>query len=178
MYVLQIKITLSGIEPIIWRRLRVRADITLEQLHDIVQTAMGWQDMHLHLFSLRGREYGRSDPKLGGSIYNEREAVLGRLVDEGDRFLYVYDFGDDWNHELEIEEEQRVESDARLPRCIGGERACPPEDCGGPPGYAHLLEALADPRHAEHNSLRDWIEGDFDPEAFNTDAVNTDLRGL
>lgn len=171
MYVLQIKITLCGIEPAIWRRLRVRSDITLEQLHDIVQIAMGWQNMHLHLFSLRGREYGRSGPKLGGSIYNEREAVLGELVDEGERILYVYDFGDDWNHELEIEAVRQVGPNERLPCCIGGARACPPEDCGGPPGYAHLLEALAEPENPEHAELLNWLGDDFNPEAFNADAA-------
>ncbi len=169
----QIKITLMGIEPPVWRRIQVPADITLEALHDIAQIAMGWEDAHLHLFIVNGEEYGATDPEFGTTIHDEREALLGQLAKPGDRLAYVYDFGDDWEHEIRIERVLHVETTEGLPRCIGGERACPPEDCGGAPGYARLLQILADPDHEEHEDMLDWLGDEaLDPEAFDPEGIN------
>jgi hypothetical protein len=168
----QIKVTLKHIRPPIWRRLQVPADIKLGKLHRVLQDVMGWYDSHLHQFRI-GREYfGKPDPEFPGEIKNERNVRLDEVAAEGDTVIYEYDFGDGWEHETKIEKVLPAEKNRRYPACLAGKRACPPEDCGGPPGYERLLEVLRDPKHEEHEEMREWIGGDFDPEAFDLDAVN------
>lgn len=161
-----------------WRRVQLAADTTLEELHSVVQVAMGWKDAHLHLFIVNGEEYGETDPEFGATTHDENEGVLSDIVREGDRFVYVYDFGDDWNHQIQVESTLPDDKTRRLPCCIVGEHACPPEDCGGPPGYARLLEILVDPKHTEYQDTLYWLGDDFDPEAFDLAAVNRSLRHI
>lgn len=169
----RIKVTLQGIEPPVWRRLELSAGSTLDELHDILQAAMGWEDAHMHLFIVGGREYGVTDPELGTTIGDERGAVLSELVHAGERFVYVYDFGDDWGHEIVVESDVSPRAPAeKLPCCTAGARACPPEDCGGPPGYAMLLEALAHPDAPGNAERLAWLGEEFDPEAFDPESVN------
>lgn len=173
----QLKITLRGSRPPIWRRVLVPGDATLAKLHHIVQDAMGWYDCHLHEFIVGGISYGVPDPEYGGEVKSERRMTLGRLAGAPKAKLrYVYDFGDDWEHDILVEKLLPPEPGATYPRCIAGKRACPPEDCGGIWGYANFLEAIQDPAHPEHDELLEWIGGSFDPEAFNLDAVNQALR--
>jgi len=179
----QIKVTLLGTSPPIWRRLLVPADLTLAQLHDLLQAAMGWEDGHMHEFSLGQRRFGRPNPedRLMGmpSVENERtvrlSSVLGRV---GAKVIYTYDFGDGWEHGIVLEKRLPVDLNTTYPVCTDGQLACPPEDCGGVPGFYDLVEALADPNHERHAELRDWIGDDYDPQAFSLDEVNRRLRPL
>lgn len=171
-----ITVTLSGIEPEIWRRLLVPSDITLARFHDVLQAAMGWYDMHLHDFEIGDAHYGMrldDDVDLPWEVRDEAKYTLGELVEEGDVFTYVYDFGDGWRHEVLVErvlgKPDGLEIVGAL--CLDGARACPPEDCGGPPGYERMLGVLANRRDPEHVEVREWA-GDWEPEAFDVDAVN------
>ncbi len=168
----ELKITLQGVRPPIWRRIEVRSDIMLDGLHRAIQDAMGWDDAHLHEFECGGTRYGPVvddfDP-FGEGPENERVTRLSDVLTKPKSSLrYVYDFGDNWQHTVTLEKTTPLPSDRRAPRprCIGGRRACPPEDCGGPPGYDELLQALRDPRHPEHESYAEWGGPDFDPEAY------------
>jgi hypothetical protein len=180
--VYQVKITLNGIKPPIWRRVQVK-DCTLAALHDIIQTCMSWDDYHLHVFEIGGEQFGLPDQWLesGGwdepEVGNSRKVKLSQLVAQSiKKFRYVYDMGDTWEHTIQIEKTLPAEAGVKYPRCIDGQRACPPEDCGGPWGYGDLLEIIQDPKHPEHEERMEWIGGAFDPEAFNPDQVNAELR--
>ncbi len=175
----QLKITLQRIRPPIWRRIQVPSDITLPRLHDVLQIVMGWSDYHLHVFKIGGTEYGMPDPEYCADIANERRVKLGHVVRwEQVQFLYEYDFGDSWEHQILVEKILYSQPNRHSPVCLTGRRACPPEDCGGVWGYAELLEALADPDHPEHDSMREWAGGDVDPAAFDLEAVNVALSRI
>jgi Plasmid pRiA4b ORF-3-like protein len=177
--VYQIKVTLKGSKPPIWRRMQVTSETTLAQLHGILQRVMGWESYHLYQFVVGGMEYG--DPRMLEEMESEdaRRVSLATLVrGERDTFLYEYDFGDRWDHELLIEKVLPLEEGKRYPVCLMGKRACPPEDCGGVWGYAGFLEAIQDPKHPEHEEMLEWVGGAFDPDAFDLDEVNTALRRL
>ncbi len=174
----RIKVTLRHIAPPIWRRIEVPGDITLGRLHKILQAAMGWTDSHLHAFRAGDATYGVPDPEADspGDMQNERNARLDRIAGEGDTLMYEYDFGDGWEHEIKIEKIVPADPTAHYPRCTAGRRACPPEDCGGPWGYEHLLEVLRDPKHEEHEERIEWIGEDLDPDVFDLDEVDAALR--
>jgi len=178
----QIKVTLRGTRPPIWRRLLVPSELTLEQLHAVLQAAMGWEDSHLHEFRIGSQRFGKPDPSerfLGRSVTaSERTtqfAVLGKV---GAKAIYTYDFGDAWQHEIVVEKVLAPEPEQTYPACIDGQRQGPPEDCGGIPGFYHLLEAIRDPQHKDHKELREWLGRDFDPDAFSVDVVNRRLLYL
>ncbi|MEM9381545.1 MAG: plasmid pRiA4b ORF-3 family protein [Planctomycetota bacterium] len=174
----QIKVTLRDVRPPLWRRFVVPAAISLKSLHDVVQIAMGWLDCHLYSFESGGRRF--IDPERMDDPWGEwsdvRETTLASLGPKaGSRIKYSYDFGDGWEHDLLVESVvQRGEVDA-LPVCVKGRRECPPEDCGGPFGYAQLLAGMEDPDGADPELL-EWIPDDFDPAAFDLDEVNCALR--
>ncbi len=176
----QIKVTLLGASPPIWRRLVVRADVTLAYLHNVLQVAMGWEDCHLHEFRIGQKRFGTPDPddRLMGiePVSNERtvplSSVLGRV---GAKATYTYDFGDGWEHGMVLEKRLPADPNLTYPLCTGGQRACPPEDCGGIGGFYNLLDIIGDPNHEEHEEMLDWVGGDFDPEAFSLDDVNRTL---
>lgn len=175
--VYQLKVTLRDIRPPIWRRIQVQSNTNLYRLHEILQVVMDWTNSHLHEFDIFGESYG--DPEvLEGEVLDERSAILGRLITgEKEKFHYLYDFGDSWEHEIIVEKILPVEEGTRYPVCVAGKRACPPEDCGGAPGYGELLEILGDPSHPEHEDRFDWLPGDFDSEKFDIESVNKKLRG-
>ena len=176
--VAQIKVSLQDVEPAIWRRLEVPAETKLARLHVALQAAMGWQDYHLHAFHIGEIEYGVPNPDyepMGAPLKDDRRATLRDLVGVGASFVYEYDFGDGWEHEILVEAVLAPRPRTRYPRVIDGARACPPEDVGGTPGYKGFLEAVADPRHAEHDSMLEWAGGSFNPEAFDIDAANRQL---
>lgn len=174
----QLKITLKGSQPPIWRRVQVPADITLAELHDVIQSVMGWTDSHLHAFSIGQTQYGSVDPEFGlDDAEDEEVAVLNQVVQRPkSKFTYEYDFGDSWEHELVLEKILPPEPGARYPRCLDGARHGPPEDCGGIWGYAELLEAIQDPEHDSHEEMLEWVGGDFDPEVFDLESINRRLR--
>jgi hypothetical protein len=175
--VYQIKVTLRDIRPPIWRRIQVSSDTNLQRLHRILQTVMGWHGGHLHEFDVFGDPYG--DPEvMEGEALDERKVTLGKLISgEKEKFHYLYDFGDSWEHEILVEKILPIEKGIHYPVCLTGKRACPPEDCGGPPGYENLLEILKDPSHPEHEDMFDWLPGDFDSEKFDIESVNRRLTG-
>jgi len=158
-------------------------DATLEDLHHVIQIAMGWEDYHLHHF-LIGKTY-YAGPAPDGSdldwdieMGDERKVKLADFIRrKGQRFEYEYDFGDGWRHEILVEKVFQPEPGVSYPVCTAGKRACPPEDCGGAWGYANLLEVMADPDHPDHEELAEWA-GEIDPEAFDLDAVNQRLDCL
>lgn len=167
----QLQVTLDYVEPSIWRRLVVPASLTLRQLHAVVQTAMGWQDYHLHLYDVDGVLYGDVEESQAAPLGDEEVFTVGAAAERVREFGYEYDFGDSWRHTIGIEQTMSGVG-ADTPHLIGGERACPPEDCGGPGGYQHLLEVLASPADEEHETMLEWVGGSFDPEAFDLAGAN------
>lgn len=174
----QLKVTLRGIRPPIWRRIQVRGNVTLAKLHDILQVAIGWSDYHLHEFTVGASHYGVPDPDDSYEVKQERRARLNLVAPrEKARFAYEYDFGDSWEHQVLVEKILPPEPGGRYPRCVAGKRACPPEDVGGIPGYEEFLEAIRDQQHEEHEAMLEWVGGEFDPEEFDLDQVNLALQG-
>jgi pRiA4b ORF-3-like protein len=170
--VYQLHITLKGIRPPIWRRVQVPATIRLNAFHTLIQTVFGWTDTHLHQFFIGGTSYGQPDD-FDEVVEDESAVTLAHAVGTGiKRFLYVYDFGDDWEHDVEVEKIIAGNSGSERPVCLDGRRHRPPEDCGGPPGYNNFLAALRDPSHEEHDAMLEWVGGSFDAEAFDLAAVN------
>jgi hypothetical protein len=172
----QIKVTLLDIRPPIWRRLLVSSDVKLDQLHGIIQDAMGWLDCHLHQYQQGEVQYcmPSEEEMMGFGLQMEDESrfrLSDLLKSEKDALFYEYDFGDGWRHKIILEKVLPFEPDAPLARCIKGKRACPPEDCGGPWGYERVLAALADPSDEEHEEMLEWLGHPFDPEHF--DLVQT-----
>jgi len=182
--VYQFRIALLGIEPEIWRRIQVPGGYTFWDLHVAIQNSMGWQDRHLHVFRIIRK--GNRKPVVIGIPYEEGasdclpgwEVSLSEWLDEpGAAMIYEYDFGDGWEHKILLEAVMLKEEGAAFPRCVGGERACPPEDCGGIPGYAFLLEILGDPDHKEYEHRVEWLKEvakdnyPFDPERFEPGEV-------
>jgi pRiA4b ORF-3-like protein len=177
--VYQIKVTLKGSRPPIWRRMQVISDTTLAQLHRLLQCVMGWEDAHLYQFVVSGIRYG--DPRLLGELDAEdaRTVPLATLgLREKVKFFYEYDFGDSWEHELLVEKILPRDEGKRYPVCLTGKGACPPEDCGGIWGYASFLEAIRDPEHPEHDEMLEWVGGEFDPDILDLDDVNRELQRL
>jgi len=179
----QIKVTLLGTSPSIWRRLLVPANLTLGQLHDVLQLAMAWEDCHMHDFRIGQKRFGKPDPddRLMGltAVGNERTVRLfSALGKVGAKAVYTYDFGDGWEHGIAVEKVLPPEAGHAYPVCVDGKRHAPPEDCGGVPGFYNLLEAIGDPKHDQHEEMRDWLGDDFDPEAFSVDDVNRRLAPL
>jgi len=175
----QIKVTLRGSKPPIWRRIQVRSDITLAKLQRILEVVMGWEDYHLHQFTVGRTYYGVPHPDYGLEMRDEKRVKLSQIVrGEGFRFGYEYDFGDSWEHILLVEKVLPPEPDQYYPVCVKGRLACPPEDVGGIWGYYSFLEAIQDPKHPDHGDYLEWIGGEFHPEAFDLEAINKGLRTL
>jgi hypothetical protein len=173
----QLKVTLLGTNPPIWRCLLVPADLTLAQLHNVLQTAMGWNNEHMHEFRAGQRRFGRPEPvdpfMRTPRVESERTALLAAVLQRrGAKMIYTYDLGDNWEHGIVLEKQLPAEPHTTYPICTDGQLACPPEDCGGIPGYYEMLDALADPSHPRHDELRDWIGDEFNPQAFSVDKVN------
>jgi len=177
----QFKITLREITPAIWRRIVVRADSSFWDLHVAIQDSMGWLDYHLHLFHVTAPNTKRIDligvpdddamdgdePHLPGWTIS----LANYFQEPGDRALYEYDFGDGWEHDILLESVALRTRGLRLPICLDGERACPPEDCGGVPGYENLLKILVDPDHDEHDTTVQWLGRVYKPDEFDPKMI-------
>jgi hypothetical protein len=173
---LQLRIALARIEPPIWRRVRVPDAYTLHQLHRMIQMAFGWLDYHLYSFEIGERRF-----EAPFEDAEDEDSTGVRLRDLGlgndARLIYTYDFGDEWVHEIDVEGVSiaaPLAGDSALPELDAGERAGPPEDCGGPHGYAEMLQAVADPRHPEHETYRIYAR-DYDPERFDVWTARNNL---
>jgi len=174
----KLRISLMEHTPTIWRRLLVPGEIKLSKLHLIFQVAMGWQNYHLHAFEIAGQRYGAAEPEWEMNEIDEETVTMADVVTERARFFYEYDFGDSWRHEVIIESIEPAKPVLKHAICLEGQRACPPEDCGGTWGYSSMLEALADTGHEEHDEYIEWAGEDFDPEAFDLAAVNATLQRI
>ena len=176
--VFRLKISLKYLTPMIWRRVET-PDCTLWDLHAIIQLSMPWDNYHMWDFAVTREE--RYGPEVDREMdYRDADRVkLSQLAERGVKKLaYMYDYGDSWDHVIAIEKPVARDPKAKYPRCIAGERACPPEDCGGFPGYEYLLEILANPKHPQYDERVEWLGGVIDPEAFDIDAINADLQKL
>lgn len=173
----QLKISLKGAKPPIWRRLQVASTDNLEDVHIALQIVMGWTNSHLHEF-IKGRDrYGVPDEDFPSEVRDETDYRLHQLLrQEKDRLLYAYDFGDGWDHDVVLEKILPYKPGDVLPVCSDGCRACPPEDVGGIPGYEMFLEAISDPSHPEYEEMLEWVGGEFDPEHFDLAQTNDLLR--
>lgn len=176
--IFQIKMELGEVRPTVWRRVLVPDALTLAELHAVIQSAMGWEDYHLHEFEIEAQRFGVPDPEEDDAdLIDDAGATLGLVASEGSELSYLYDFGDSWEHTLTVEAVLAPEPGARYPRCVAGARPCPPEDVGGSHGYAELLAALRDPQHPDHDELTAWAEG-FDPSAFEPASADKRLEAL
>jgi len=185
----QIKVTLDDIEPPIWRRLVVPLTTTLSELHHILQAAMGWTDSHLHQFEIGGLRYGNLDMlnqdrfEVDSQAFDASEVRLRDFQfrhGEAPAFVYVYDFGDDWRHTVQIEKLLAVKPAPKTATCIEGARSCPPEDVGGPHGYFEFVRVLLSPEPdeiEEQKHLKRWSGGTFDPERFDLAKTDNTVRG-
>jgi hypothetical protein len=174
--VYQFKITLKGIRPPIWRRVQVPGIITLAALHDVLQTVFGWTDTHLHQFEIAVRRFGVPGD-FDEEILDEAQVIVSEAVGPSvKRFLYIYDFGDNWEHEIVVEKIIIGNAGIEQPLCLAGRRQRPPEDCGGPWGYREFLEAIG--YHEEHEAMLERVGGSFDPDAFDPALVNRALAAL
>lgn len=178
----QFKITLDDIKPPIWRRIQLPSDATFWDLHCAVNDAIGWKDMHLHAFQIGNKHHGIDIgiPMEDDMPWSDATTLAGwdvpiasHLNEPGARCTYNYDFGDDWSHAIVLEAITPREARAKYPRCLAGARACPPEDCGGVPGYARLCDVLKNPSDTDEEAeeLLDWLGDNFDPEAFDAGKV-------
>lgn len=173
----QIKVTLQGsAKPPIWRRLLLADNTPLDELHDVLQVAMGWENAHLHMFSYGQEFYGPLDEYDRGNTLDEAKYRLNQLMrKEKDSLLYIYDFGDDWQHKIVLEKILPLDAQQSLPFCVAGKGACPPEDCGGIYGYYDLLRVLADPNDEEYEDMLEWA-GELHPEVFSAAEANEIFR--
>ena len=177
MEIYQFKVTLIGVTPPVWRRVHVSGEFSLAQLHRALQVAMGWENYHLYMFRIGSKKYGPPDVDEDddlGLVDAKRTRIRAVLPGVGATFTYVYDYGDNWHHELLLEAVLMPDPETTYPRCIAGERRWPPEDAGGIGGYAHYLKAMADPNHQDHEQMMMW-RGPFDPEEFSVESVNQEL---
>jgi hypothetical protein len=182
--VYQLHISLKHIKPPIWRRFLVKDDVTFAKLHKIIQIVMGWEDEHLHEFTIDGRSIGTpSDEWFGPEVEDEKKTRLSKTnLAEKQKFRYEYDFGDSWEHVITVEKILPVESEVKYPICLAGKKACPPEDCGGFPGYQQLYKLSKLPKNELDEEdmerlawLTDWCGEGFDFEYFSVDDVNSFL---
>ena len=181
--VLRLKVVLADTEPPIWRRVEVPADLTLKELHAVIQAAMGWENAHLYQFHV-GRETIAGPGMGGGGFLGPRPASAGQvrlddLATHGvKRFTYLYDMGDSWEHQIKIEKMLPSDPLAAYPRLIDGARRCPPEDCGGIPGFYAFLDAINDPKHPDHADRIDWYGGRFDPGSLDIEPIQKHLARI
>lgn len=170
----QLKVSLKDAKPPIWRRFLIESSVALPRLHVALQIIMGWTDTHLHQFVAGNRCFGVPDPEWDLSeMRDEKKGRLNQLLKkEKNSISYEYDFGDGWEHKITLEKIMPFDDDAVLPLCIKAKGACPPEDVGGIWGYYDFLEALDDPEHPKHEEFKEWVGGDFDPDAYDIDEIN------
>ena len=170
-----LRIELSYIKPTVWRQIQVPLDFTLGDLHLVIQIAMGWQNGHLHQYDCHGECVGMLDEDSPEGMVDEYDVFLDDVFEtKGSKIKYMYDFGDGWEHTIKCQQLRVVEDPS--PVILKGKNACPPEDCGGEPGYEQLLGAVADPKHPEHDSMLEWLGGEFDPTLFDLEEANEILR--
>jgi hypothetical protein len=173
----QLKITLNNTKPPVWRRILVAPEIKLDKLHDVLQIVMGWTNSHLHQFKTPLGDIADPAFELEEAESSKKITLQSVLPGPNSHINYEYDFGDGWDHQILLEKVVELD-DPALALCLGGARACPPEDCGGPWDYTKLCAILKVPKHPEYKSMNDWLGSRFDPEAFDVEAINKQLARL
>lgn len=180
--IIQLKITLKGTKPPIWRRILVDKSTSFFILHYIIQYSMGWENSHLFEFKVNGFRIGephQDDEGWGGKLIDATKKSLGSIIsDPKGKFEYAYDFGDNWEHLIKVEKFLPKDENVKYPICIDGELNCPPEDCGGVWGFYDLLETIKNKKHPEHKDMLEWLGGKYDPEYFDKELVNKELFEL
>ena len=178
----RMKIVLRDIEPLIWRRFVAPTFMTLDHFHVCLQSIMGWENAHAYSFTINGNMFESKQHSFAvDSMWNRENGYdaanyqLSQLLKMGTVFYYEYDFGDGWCHEITVEDDNHNRESDYPFYCIEGERACPPEDCGGPDGYTHLLKVLADRHAPEYKEMRDWLGGHYNSEYFNPKDCNREM---
>ncbi len=175
----QLKVQLQGIHPAIYRNILVEGDITFHELHHTIQIAMGWWNSHLYQFNAGSLSISDPSPDDFEEVEDAKRLKLSQVfTQKGDTVEYEYDFGDGWIHTVRLGKILPAKANENYPKCTGGKRKCPPEDCGGVWGYENLLEVMADKTHPEYKDLKDWLGGNFDPEAFVLEDINEKLANL
>lgn len=181
--IIQVKISLHATKPLIWRRILVEKTSTFEALHEVIQIAMGWTNSHLHEFTADGVRIGQPlnefDMDYGEKLIDEASVTLESVLTDGTKTVdYTYDFGDSWEHTLLVENWLPVDAAIRYPICTGGKLNCPPEDCGGLPGFYELLRIVNDKAYSERQEMLEWLGGDYDAKAFDLYEVNQQLTAF
>ncbi len=178
----QIRISLKGSKPPIWRRVLMTSNTSLSDLHYIIQIVMGWENAHLHQF-IKNRTYYAEKMEeddfwdMGNNVDYKGIKVSDLLKKEKDKIVYEYDFGDGWEHDVVLEKNLPADEKTNYPVCVKGKLNCPPEDCGGIWGYYELLDILSNPKHPQHKEMFEWMgEEEFDPKYFNPEEVNKYLH--
>ena len=177
---LQLHIELRGTKPKVWRRVLVPETITLVKLHAVIQAAFGWSGGHLHEFNVGDERFGTPDPDYDepGSVRSERTTRLADALGTARTINYVYDFGDNWQHRIKVEKSLTPDPQLKLPLCVAGANATPPDDCGGVYGYYDFVAAISDSTHPEHAEMIEWIGRPWDPAAFDLDSANFRLSNF
>lgn len=173
--VIQLKITLCGTNPAVWRRILIPESITFSDLHHVIQISMGWTNSHYFEFTVGDYEIGYLNEKFDQSeslADANRVTADTLLTKKGMQFAYLYDFGDHWEHTVEVEKFMPGDTGQVYPVCLEGSLNCPPEDCGGIPGYYNLLEILKDKKHPEYSEMKTWVGRGYNPEKFDLEKIN------
>jgi len=174
---IEMRISLDGIEPEIWRKFIVDSSIFLDDFHDIIQVVMGWENSHLYAFYINGVEFMPADDDFEKEAEDTKGVKLSKLnLEKKSKIRYIYDFGDSWEHTIKIIKIYKPEEELMTPICIDGARNCPPEDCGSIPGYEDILTALEKPTTKAAKELIEWLGDDYDPEEFDINAINKRLQ--
>jgi hypothetical protein len=175
----ELRVTLLDVSPPVWRLIRVPSALPLSTVHAVLQIAFGWEDRHLHEWRVGDVIYGLSDEdSWGEDLADESTAILGEVAPVDSILRYDYDFGDGWEHVVEVMAVRPYDANVPPVACLAGARAAPPEDSGGPSGYEHLVDALRDPDDAEHEEMVELFGDAWDPEHFDADQVNRQLEHL
>ena len=177
-----LRIELEDIDPLIWRRVAVRTSMNLKSVHGVIQAAMGWLDSHLWVFTTNGRKYSiliPNDADWNERIKDAAKTKLSALLTVGVREIgYVYDMGDNWQHRIIVEKLKAAEPGALYPQFLGGERRCPPEDCGGIPGYYEFLNNIASKQSKKRKAALDWYGAPYDPDEIGEQQIVTTLNRI
>lgn len=182
--IVQLKVALKKTEPLVWRRILVKSDVTFFELHHILQLTMGWENLHLYEFNVGEYHIGLPDEEFGdlgisSKMIDAREIRLHEIVSSGTKkFSYEYDFGDGWAHEISIEKSLSENPDFLYPYCVAGEMNCPPEGCGGISGYYELWEIMKNKTHPEHENMVEWLGEEYDPFEFDPEDVNFEMEEI
>lgn len=177
--VFEIRIELKDTVPIVWRELVVPETLTFYEFHHAIQISFGWENYHLYSFDAKGQSYGNLDLLEDVDTINDKSIFINQLLQkEQDTINYEYDFGDGWVHNIELKKIKPHTSKVNLPIVIDGAKASPPEDCGGVHGFENLKNVMKNPKDLEYKELVRWLGKPFDPNEFNIQHINEDLKKL